>query len=97
MSRLDALRRRRNRLVLKSAAQRDSVARDFEMLEGPLALADRGLAAARYLRAHPGFVLAAVALVVALQPRRALAWAGRGLAAWRTYRLAATGLRRFVG
>jgi hypothetical protein len=97
MSRLDALHRRRAQLVLRTAAQRDAVTRDFVVLEGPFALADRGVAAVRYLRAHPLFVLAGVALVVALRPRRALVWAGRGLAAWRTYRLAATGLRRFVG
>jgi hypothetical protein len=97
MNRLDELRSRRNRLVLRTAAQRDSVARDFQALERPLALADRGLAAVQYLRAHPVFVLAGIAVLVALRPRRALVWAGRGYAAWRTYRLAATQVRRIAG
>ncbi|MCC6610180.1 MAG: hypothetical protein IT515_10995 [Burkholderiales bacterium] len=97
MNRLDALRSRRNRLVLAAAAQRDAVARDFRALERPLALADRGLAVVRYLRAHRGFALAGVAIVVALRPRRALGLAARAFAAWRTYRLAVAGARRLVG
>ncbi|MCX7892192.1 MAG: YqjK-like family protein [Burkholderiales bacterium] len=97
MDRLAELERRRERLVLKAAAQRSALARDFRPLEPPLALADRGIAAVRYLRAHPGFVVAGVAVIVALRPRRALVWASRGFAAWRTWRWASAQLRRLVG
>jgi len=97
MNRLDALLRRRARLVAKSAEQRDALARGFEALERPFALADRALAAVRYLRAHPGLVLAGVLIVAALRPRRALAWTTRAYAARRAYRLAAGGMRRLAG
>lgn len=97
MSRLDDLHRRRDRLVLKSAAQRDTVTRHVRALERPLALVDRGLTALQYLRAHPAYLVVGIAVVVALRPRRALVWAGRGLAAWRAYRLGAAQIRRIFG
>ena len=94
MDRLEQLRRRRERLVLAAAAQRATLAREFRPLEAPFAIADRGIDAVRYLRAHPGFVIAGVALLVVLRPRRVLAWTSRGLAAWRSYQLVASGYRR---
>jgi hypothetical protein len=47
---------RRERLVAKAAAQRDEVALLLAPLAGPLAVADRGVAAAVYVRAHPEIV-----------------------------------------
>ena len=91
------LQRRREKLVLLAAAQRDAVARDFQPVERPLAIADSVVDGVRYLRAHPGFVVAGAVVIVALSPRRAFAWASRGLAAWRTYRWASVRLQRLVG
>jgi YqjK-like protein len=97
LDRIVQLQRRRERLVLMAAAQRDAVARDFRPLERPFALADSAVSAVQYLRAHPGFVVAGIAVVVVLRPRRAIAWVSRGIAAWRGYRWATVQLRRFVG
>jgi hypothetical protein len=97
VDRLAQLRRERERLVLLAAAQRDAVARDFHPMERPLAIADTVVDGLRYLRAHPGFVVAGVAVIVALRPRRAVAWATRALGAWRTYRWASARLQQFVG
>jgi hypothetical protein len=83
---LAEIRRRRERLIGKAAAQRDEVALLAARWERPLALADRAIAATEYLRAHPGYVVAAIGVVVILSPRRAFRWAGRGLALWRGYR-----------
>lgn len=97
MDRIEQLHRRRERLVLMAAAQRDAVARDFRPLQRPFAIADRGIDAVHYLRAHPGFVVAGVVVLVALRPRRALTWVSRGFAAWRTYRWASATLARVTG
>ncbi|MCU0804552.1 MAG: YqjK-like family protein [Burkholderiales bacterium] len=97
MDRIGELQRRRDRLVLLAAAQRDAVARDFRPMERPLAIADSVVDGVQYLRAHPGFVIAGVAVIVALRPRRAFAWAQRGFAAWRTYRWASAQFHRLSG
>jgi small neutral amino acid transporter SnatA (MarC family) len=85
---------RRERLVAKAAAQRDEVALLLAPLAGPLAVADRGVAAAVYVRAHPEIVLIAAAALVVLSPKRALRWARRAFAVWRGYRWAAAALAR---
>ena len=85
---------RRERLLAQAAAQRDEVALLLAPLAGPLALADRGVAAAAYLRAHPELVLIAATALVVLSPKRALRWARRSYAVWRGYRWAAGALAR---
>lgn len=84
--RLAEIRARRERLVARSAAQRDEVALLLAPWRGPLHIADRGLAAAEYLRAHPSIVVVAAAALVILAPRRAFRWAKRAFAVWRGYR-----------
>jgi hypothetical protein len=97
MDRIAQLQRQRERLVLLAAAQRDAVARDFRPMERPLAVADSVIAGVQYLRAHPGFVVAGLAVLVVLRPRRALTWVSRSFAAWRTYRWASSRLARVTG
>ncbi len=87
-SRLAAIRLRRERLIVKAAAQRDEVALLLAPWRGPLGLADRGAVAVQYVRAHPGALALAVIVLAALSPRRALRWARRGLTFWRGYRWA---------
>ncbi len=77
----------RQRLLLaRSDALRRTLARELQALEPPLAWADQGLAAARWLRRHPEWPVGAAALLVALRPRRAWRWGRRLFFAWRTGR-----------
>lgn len=92
--RLAQIHARRERLVAKAAAQRDEVALLLTPWEAPLALADKGVAAATYVRDHPGLVLAAAAALAVLSPKRAFRWARRAYAVWRGYRWAVTALAR---
>ncbi|MEN6585006.1 MAG: YqjK-like family protein [Sulfuricella sp.] len=82
-SRLIELAERRERLVAKIALQRGELARHAAPLNSVFAVADKGVAALRFLQRHPGLVAGAVGLVVALRPRRALAWLGRGWSLWK--------------
>jgi hypothetical protein len=94
--RLAQIRARRERLIARSAAQRDELALVLAPLKGPLAVADRGIAAVQYARAHPGLVAIAAAVLVVLSPRRAFRWARRGFVLWRGYRWAARALREIA-
>ena len=73
---------RREHLVAQAALQRIALARCFEPLRPPLALADQGLAALRYLRAHPGWVVGGVILLASLRSVRGGKWLGRGWMTW---------------
>ena len=93
---------RRGRLIERIANQRAALSRELQPVCGVLHTADQTIARARtitgFLKSHPGLVLAAVALLVALKPRRAWRWAKRGFLVWRTWRslrgqLASIGLR----
>jgi hypothetical protein len=88
--RLLLLAQRRARLAVQAQSERAVLLHAIEpadaaavALAGLLATARR---AADEARRRPALVLAAVALLVALRPRRALAWAARGWSAWRLYR-----------
>ena len=97
MKRTDAtagMMQKREKLLALCAAQRDDLAVVTQQLEGPLKIADRGLAAARYLRRHPVALGLAVAAVAVIRRRGLLTWAQRGLVAWRAYRaFSRSGLR----
>jgi hypothetical protein len=71
---LTQLAARRERLVAQAAAQRTALVQDLEPWRAPLALADRGMAALRYVRRHPGLLAGAALVIVALRPRRAGKW-----------------------
>ena len=89
MNRLAQLHVRRERLIAKSAAQRDELALLVVPLRRPIQAADRAVMVAQYLRAHPGVVVIAVAAFVVLSPKRAFRWARRAFGFWRGYRLVA--------
>lgn len=90
--RLAQIHARRERLIARSAAQRDEMALLLAPLAGPLALADRGVALVHYVRAHPGVLAIAVVVFAILSPKRAFRWSRRALAAWRGYRWAVRAL-----
>lgn len=95
--RLADIRARRERLLLKSAAQRDEVAQLVTVWHGPLGLVDRGIAVGAYVRSNPGVVLLPLAIIALLSPRRSLRWARRSFVAWRGYRWVTNLLARFAG
>lgn len=74
---------RQQRLLARSTMLRAALARDLQALEGPARWADQGLAGWRWLRAHPEWPLAGVALVALLRPRRAWRWSLRLWWGWR--------------
>jgi NhaP-type Na+/H+ and K+/H+ antiporter len=94
--RLAQIQARRERLLARSAAQRDELALLLAPLQAPLGIADRGIAAARYLRAHPGVVVIAAAVFAILSPKRAFRWSRRAFVAWRGYRWAVRALNELA-
>lgn len=97
MNRLAQLHVRREGLIARSAAQRDELALLIAPLRRPAQAADRVVAGAQYLRAHPGAVVIAVAALVVLSPKRAFRWARRAFGLWRGYRLVARLLAQVAG
>lgn len=79
---LTRLAERRTQLVAQSAAQRTVLAHNLEPWRTRLALADRGIAAVRYVRCHPALMLGGALLLTALRPRRVGTWLQRGLLVW---------------
>lgn len=82
---------RRERLVAQAAAQRIRLAQNIEPWRQPLARADQGLAALRYIKSHPAWIVGGVALLAALRPGRVRAagvgkWLTRGWATWQMVR-----------
>jgi YqjK-like protein len=96
MNRLGALRDKRARLTARAAVERERLLLQLSVWEAPLALADKGYAAARYVRQNPLWLVAAVMLLVVLRPRRALAWVRNGLIAWRALRWISQSLRNLA-
>lgn len=76
------LAERRERLVAQAAAQRRALGQDLGPWRKPLALADQGVNALRYIRSHPEWLVGVVILLAVLRPRRVGKWLGRGLVSW---------------
>jgi YqjK-like protein len=93
---------RRDRLLRRSAALRIEIGGGLTGLRRPLAAVDQVRDACVWLRRNPQWPAVAVAVVVAIRPRRTWRWIGRGIWAWRMWRLleplarasGATGSRR---
>ena len=73
------LAERRERLVTRAAEQRVALAQNIEPYRLPLALADQGINALRYIRSHPEWLVGVVVLFAALRPGRVGKWLKRGL------------------
>jgi hypothetical protein len=72
----------RSLLFALGAAQRTAMASNMAPWRARLVLADRGIAALRYVRSHPALMVGAALLLAALRPRRAGKWLSRGWLAW---------------
>lgn len=85
-SKLTQLAERRDHLVAQAAAQRTALAQNAAPWRAPLALADRGVEALRTIRRHPGLLLGAALLLVALRPGRAGKWTRFAWVGWQVGR-----------
>jgi hypothetical protein len=93
-TRLRELELRRDLLVLRSRLLRTQASMDGAAIGARVAQVDRGFSAARNLASSPLLLGVAGLIALAVGPRRAVRWAGRGLVALslarRIARLAAT-------
>jgi hypothetical protein len=83
--RMPAIMQRRGELLARIAAQREQVAEAGARWQAPLALADQGLAVARFLRARPVLVATLAALLV-IRRRGVMGLIGGGWKVWKRYR-----------
>jgi hypothetical protein len=79
---LTRLAERRRLLVAQAAVQRTALTLNLAPWRARLALADKGLAAIRYVRRHPALMVGAALLLATLRPRRVGTWLQRGWLAW---------------
>jgi hypothetical protein len=73
----DALARRQQQLLIRSAELRVALANQAQVLQSPLALADQVRAVGQWLREHPQWPLGALILLALTRPRRLLRWGSR--------------------
>ena len=77
------LARRREYLIAKASGQRITLAETVEPWRTPLAMADQGLSALRYIRSHPEWIAGVAVLLATLRSRSAGKWLGRGWMTWK--------------
>jgi hypothetical protein len=88
------LLRRRESLLLRSAALRQDWSLQVQGLRRPLGLADKAREAGQWLVRNPQWPIGAALLIVLLRPGRALRWASYGLQGYGLYRRVQRGLQR---
>lgn len=79
---LSQLSEKRERLVNQAAQQRVVLRQDVEPWRAPLALADQGISALRYVRRHPQWIVGFVIVLAVARPARVWKWLQRGLVTW---------------
>jgi hypothetical protein len=84
--RLEEITRRRMALQVRCEAQRAELAAVSAAIERQLAPIDQGIALVRRLLASPLTIIAAVAAIALIGPRRLIKWAGRAALLMTTYR-----------
>lgn len=76
------LAERRECLVAQAAVQRIALAQNAEPWRAPLARVDQGLAALRFIKSHPTWIVGSVVLLAALRPGRIGKWLRGGWVTW---------------
>ncbi len=84
--RIAQLEARRSLLVARAAEQRTAFAGAVEPWRRPLAIADRGVAVARFFKRYPAFLAAAGVVLLLLKPGPSFRWGKRAFLAWRAWR-----------
>jgi YqjK-like protein len=77
---------RRELLLRRSAELRVELGTQLAAWQRPLNVADQLRHSWHWVRENPQWPLAALVVVVAVRPRRAWRWIGRGLWLWRAWR-----------
>ncbi len=93
-SRHMVLMQRQQRLRIRSAELRLRLANQAQVLQAPLAAIDQARSSVQWLRAHPQWPLAALALLAVMGPQRAVRWAARLWWGWGLYQRMQQRLRR---
>lgn len=78
------LQLRQQRLLIRSTELRLQLRADLNRLQGPAAVADQVKSAMLWLYQNPLWPAGALALLLVLKPRRALAWTGRLWWLWKS-------------
>ena len=76
---------RQNRLLQSSAALRLRASTELQQTEPALAMGDRLLQAATWLRRNPVYLAGALAVLVVLKPRAVLGTATRAWSIWQSW------------
>jgi len=85
-ARLLEIIRRRERLLMRAATQREELAEIARHLHAPAAAIDHVNSAVQTLKAHPVLLVFPLAVLALWRPRRIAAWAGRAWMVWRFWR-----------
>lgn len=88
------LAEQRAQLIAKAAMQREDLTQAFLPLLRPLAVADKGLHALRYIGQHPVLLVGVVTIAVIIKPKRWLMLLENG---WLMWRMAFAAKRRLEG
>lgn len=81
------LQLRQQRLLIRSAELRLQLRTDLQRLQRPAVWADQASSGWHWLTQHPQWPAGALALLLALKPKRALSWSGKLWWLWRSARL----------
>lgn len=76
---------KKQRLIIKSAALRASLAEDAAPLRPLFSAADRVVAGIHWVQSRPQAVLAAVAALAIIRPRLLWRWGRRSLVLWKAW------------
>lgn len=97
MRALEEIRERRARLIAEADSQRKALAGELAACGSVLTVIDRGITWARWLRARPYVVVAAVTAIAVLRPKLALLWSVRVVTLWRAGRFLYESVKRLMG
>jgi hypothetical protein len=79
------LRRRQQRLLIRSAELRASLSHSSDVIRTPLNLVDSARSCIQWLCRHPVYPTVALGALVLLKPRRALLWGSRLWSGWLSF------------
>lgn len=81
----DELILRQQRLLVRSAQLRLTLAEQTRVFKKPLAVADQAQAGLQWLYRNPQWPLGTLLILIVLRPRRVILWGGRLWWAWKVF------------
>lgn len=86
-NKLTSLAKRREHLIAEAATQRLMLTQHIEPLRATLVLADRGLAAVRYIKSHPAWMVSAsLVFLTVMRSSQVGKWLQLGWLVWQVLR-----------